>query len=69
MNVDLGIWGKLSRVFIFLILLAAVAGAVVINLPNIRDNERFRRRILSLETQPTGGETARTESFHRRHAE
>jgi cell division protein FtsB len=51
MNVDLGIWGRLSRVMFFLMLLAAVCGAFVINLPNVRQNEQFRRRILSLETQ------------------
>ena len=51
MHVDLGIWGRLSRVMLFLMLLAAVVGAFVINLPNVRQNEQFRRRILSLETQ------------------
>jgi cell division protein FtsB len=51
MNVDLGIWGKLSRVVLFLILLAAVIGAFVINLPNIRQNEQFRRQILALDSQ------------------
>lgn len=51
MNVDLGIWGKLSRVVLLLILVAAAAGALVINIPNVRQNEQFRRRILSLETQ------------------
>lgn len=51
MNVDLGIWGKLTRVVIFLLLVAAVLGIAVWYLPLIRQNERMRREVLRLDTQ------------------
>ena len=51
MNVDLGIWGKLSRVVIFLLLLATVLGIVVWYWPLIQRNERMRKEILRLDDQ------------------
>ncbi|HSU54375.1 MAG TPA: septum formation initiator family protein [Candidatus Dormibacteraeota bacterium] len=51
MNVDLGIWGKLSRVVIFLLFIAGVLGVAVWYLPLIKQNERMRKRILQLDTQ------------------
>ena len=51
MNVDLGIWGKLTRAIVILLALAAVLGVVVWYLPLIRQNERVRKRDLELETQ------------------
>jgi cell division protein FtsB len=51
MNVDLGIWGKLTRVVVVLIVLAAITGVVLWYLPNIRENEYNRRRILELQAQ------------------
>jgi cell division protein FtsB len=51
MNVDLGIWGKLTRVVIFLLLLAGVLGVAVWYLPLIKENERYRKRVLDLDTQ------------------
>jgi cell division protein FtsB len=50
-NVDLGIWGKLTRVVIFLFLLAVVLGMAVWYLPLIRQNERMRKEILRLDAQ------------------
>ncbi len=51
MNVDLGIWAKLTRVVVFLFLLAGLLGLAVWYLPLIRQNERMRKRILDLDTQ------------------
>ena len=51
MRVDLGIWDKLSRVVIFLLFLAGLLGLVVWYLPLIGKNERFRKKILVLESQ------------------
>jgi cell division protein FtsB len=49
MNVDLGIWGKLTRVVIFLVLVALLLGVGVWYLPLIRQNERMRKEVLRLE--------------------
>jgi cell division protein FtsB len=51
MNVDLGIWAKLTRVVVFLLLLAGVLGVAVWYLPLIRQNERMRREVLRLQEQ------------------
>ena len=51
MNVDLGIWSKLNRVVIFLILLAGVLVIVVRYLPLIQQNERMRQQILRDEAK------------------
>lgn len=51
MNVDLGIWTKLTRTIIFLLLIAAVAGVVVWYLPLIGRNEGMRKKKLKLEMQ------------------
>jgi cell division protein DivIC len=49
MNVDLGIWGKLTRVVFFLLVLAGMMGVAVWYLPVIRQNERMRKEILRLD--------------------
>jgi cell division protein FtsB len=49
MNVDLGIWGKLTRVVIYLFLLAVLLGMAMWYLPLIRQNERMRKEILRLD--------------------
>ena len=49
MNVDLGIWGKLTRVAIFLFLVAVLMGMGMWYLPLIRQNERMRKEILRLD--------------------
>jgi len=51
MNVDLGIWGKLTRVVIFLLLLAVLLGIAAWYLPLIQLNERMRKKVLQLDTQ------------------
>ena len=51
MNVNLGIWGKLTRVVIFLLLLAGALGVALWYWPLIQHNERMRKRILELDAQ------------------
>ncbi|MDB6018947.1 MAG: Septum formation initiator [Pedosphaera sp.] len=51
MKVDIGIWGKLTRVVICLLLLAGFGIVVVLYLPLIHQNERMRMQILKLDTQ------------------
>src|SRR3954451_2288892 len=51
MKVDLGIWGKLTRVVIFLICVAGVLGVAIWYLPLIQRNERMRKEILRLDTR------------------
>ncbi len=51
MNVDLGIWGKLTRGVIFLLFLAGLLGVAVWYLPLIKQNERMRKQILYLDTR------------------
>jgi cell division protein FtsB len=51
MNVDLGIWDKLTRVVIFLLFLAYLLGVAVWYLPLIKQNERMRKEILRLDTR------------------
>lgn len=51
MNVDLGIWSKLTRVVIFLLLVAVVLGIAIWYLPLIQQNERMRKEVLRLDTQ------------------
>lgn len=47
MNVDLGVWDRLSRVVVFLLFIAALLAVVVWYLPLIRQNERVRQQILA----------------------
>jgi len=49
-NVDLGIWGKLTNVVIGLLLAAGVLYVGLCYLPVIKQNERMRRELLRLET-------------------
>jgi len=51
MNVNLGIWSKLSRVVFFLCFIAFVLLVGVWYLPLIKQNERMRRHILGLDNQ------------------
>ena len=50
MNVDLGIWSKLTKVVIGLLFLAGVLAVAVWYLPLIQQNERMRVKIMQLET-------------------
>ena len=51
MNVDLGIWSKLSRVVVFLLCIAGLLGIALWYLPLIQENERFRKVVLQLDNQ------------------
>ncbi len=51
MNVDLGIWGKLTRLALFLFVIAGILAVAVWYLPLIRQNERYRQRVLALDAQ------------------
>jgi cell division protein FtsB len=51
MNVDLGIWDRLSRLIILLLIVAAVLGVALWYLPLIQKNETMRKKILVLESQ------------------
>jgi cell division protein FtsB len=56
MKVDLGIWSKLSRLVIFLLVLAGILAVAVWYLPVINQNERMRKEILRLDAQVTKAE-------------
>ncbi|MGA3266729.1 MAG: septum formation initiator family protein [Verrucomicrobiota bacterium] len=51
MNVDLGLWSKLTKVVVWLLLLAGLLLIGVRYLPLIQENERMRRENLRLETE------------------
>ena len=51
MNVNLGIWDKLTRVVVFLLLLAAFLGVALWYWPLIQRNEKMRKWILELDTR------------------
>lgn len=51
MNVDLGIWGKLTRLVTALLIAAAVLGVLIWYYPVIKHNERLRQENLSLDLQ------------------
>ncbi len=58
MQVDLGIWGKLNRIIVFLLVLAAMTAVIVWYLPLIKTNERMRKEILRLDAQIKAEEEA-----------
>ena len=51
MNVNLGIWDKLSRIVLLLLLVAWVLGVFLWYRPLIDQNQRFRKKILELEVK------------------
>jgi len=51
MNVDLGIWGKLTRVVIALLVIAVLGLIWQCYLPLIKENERMRKNAEGLSTQ------------------
>lgn len=51
MNVDLGIWDKLTKAILFLLVLAYLLGVALWYLPLIKTNEAFRRKILTVQTE------------------
>lgn len=56
MNVDLGIWNKLTRIVIGLVAIAVIGMIWQWYLPLIQQNERMRRDLLNLDTQIQKGE-------------
>ena len=50
-RVDLGIWDKLTRAVVFLLIIAALIAVAVWYLPLIKQNERMRAEILRLEQE------------------
>ncbi|HEY1661383.1 MAG TPA: septum formation initiator family protein [Verrucomicrobiae bacterium] len=51
MNVDLGIWSKLTKVVLGLVVIAVLLLIGMCYLPVIRENERMQRQILVLQQQ------------------
>lgn len=51
MNVDVGIWGKLTKVVVGLIVAAGLVAVTLVYLPEIKTNERYRKDIMRLEDQ------------------
>ena len=51
MNVNLGIWDKLTRMVVFLLFVAGLLAVAVWYLPLIKANERMRRENLRLDAQ------------------
>ena len=51
MNVDLGIWSKLTKVVVGLVVLAVLLLMGMCYLPLIQQNERMRREIMRLDVQ------------------
>lgn len=51
MNVNLGIWDKLTKLIVLLLLLASLLGIALWYFPLIRHNERLRKEILVLEAE------------------
>lgn len=60
MQVQLSIWGKLTRVVLLLLFIATLAGVFFWYLPLIQKNQNYRRRLLALEA-----ETAQQEKVSR----
>jgi cell division protein FtsB len=49
MNVNLGIWNRLSQAVIFLLFMAGLLGVFFWYLPLIQQNQRYRKEILALD--------------------
>ena len=52
-RVNLGIWDKLTKAVVFLLIIAALLAVAVWYLPLIKQNERMRSEILRLEDEVT----------------
>ena len=51
MNVNLGIWDKLTKLIVLFLLLAALLGIALWYLPLIQRNERMRKETLALDAE------------------
>lgn len=56
-TIDTGIWGKLTKAVIFLLIIAALLAVAVWYLPLIKQNERMRAEILRLKEEVAKEET------------
>lgn len=56
MNVNLGIWDKLTKAVIFLLFVAGALGVCVWYLPTIRQNEQMRKELLRLDREVSRAE-------------
>ena len=61
-RVDLGIWNKLTKAVVFLLIIAALIAVAVWYLPLIKQNERMRTELLRLD----GEVVVQEEIAHRR---
>jgi cell division protein FtsB len=50
-NVNLGIWDKLTKLAVFLLFMLGVAGVALWYFPLIKQNERMRQDLLKLEAK------------------
>jgi len=57
MSVDVGIWGRLSRLVVVLLLFAGMLGVALWYYPLIKRNERMRQEVLRLDGQVQSEET------------
>ncbi len=51
MNVNLGIWDKLTRLVVFLLFIAGLLGVFFWYLPLIQENQRYRKEIFALDSK------------------
>lgn len=51
MNVNLGIWDKLSKLVLFLLFVAGLMAVFFWYLPLIQKNQRYRKEILALDAK------------------
>src|SRR5215470_1818532 len=56
MNVNLGIWDKLSKIALFLLFIAGMTWVFFWYLPLIQKNQNYRKRLLELEGEIAGQE-------------
>ena len=50
-NVDLGIWGTLTRVILVLLVISAIVAVVAMYWPLLQQNERMRQVVYQLDSQ------------------
>ena len=61
MNVDTVIWDKLSRVVVFLLVLAALVWVAVLYFPLMHQNEAMRQQIIEMDQRIQHEETVNRE--------
>ena len=49
MNVNLGIWDKLTKLVVFLLFVAGLIGVFYWYLPLVQQNQRYRKEIIALD--------------------